>query len=118
MLQSAGDHIILTLDGNMDMHCSDLAMKDRINMGELEIKYVKTSGMLVDVQTKPLGGEHCHKLTNLILEKITPRKRDNQSADVVISLERLSWSNHETNLRKHKAESQKPCTGNRKLAKK
>jgi hypothetical protein len=46
-------------------------------------------------------------------EKITPRKDENQPADVgdvAISLERLSWSNHVTTLKKHKSELQNPGT--------
>jgi hypothetical protein len=88
-------------------------MKERIMTGELEIEHVKTSKMLADILTKPLGGEQYHNLVNQILgyfpylnnrgAKKNMVQNTTSVTDVSESLRQMTCSNHE-NRRKHKEE--------------
>ena len=42
-------------------------IKDRIDTGELELKYLATKDMIADILTKPLQGELFRKLRALLL---------------------------------------------------
>jgi hypothetical protein len=44
-------------------------VKERLGTGELEINYMKTTEMLADILTKPLGGQIFHYLAEMLLGK-------------------------------------------------
>ena len=42
-------------------------IKDRIDTGDIKVEYLHTKSMIADYLTKPLVGELCYKLRDLLL---------------------------------------------------
>jgi hypothetical protein len=105
-------------------------MKEPVGTGEIKIEYVKTSLMLVDILTKPLGGDHYQNLVNLILSfvpyssnrgakrKTLPRQTEEPVTELAKSLTRLNCSHQGTSTKKHKSDSQNPLGSSKKQLKK